>query len=172
MSPTPPKTAKHRCAVGDVLAVPLPTGHVGYVRIINIKDGWDLAEVLAVTTPAARFDDAVQGAEVLYPPVAFSLRDVAAELMQPVGRTPDFQPDYVNQLWYRRGIPGRYTRIRVNKSQSEGPVSDAEAADLPHQQFYVFEMMVKLVVERLAAHRTVREWLASGPDDDGGRLRG
>jgi hypothetical protein len=151
--------------------VPLPTGHVGYVRIINIKDGWDLAEVLAVTTPAARFDDAVQCAEALYPPVAFSLRDVAVELMQPVGRTPDFQPDYVNELWYRRGIPGRYVRIRVNQARSEGPLTNAEAATLPDQEFYAFEMMVGRIMERLAAHRTVHEWLASSPDDDGGRLR-
>jgi hypothetical protein len=127
---TPRKTAKHRCAVGDVLAVPLPDGNVGYVRIINIKDGWDLAEVLAVTTPAASFDDAVQLAEALYPP----------------------------------------GRIRVNRSQSEGPVSNADADELPHQEFYVFEMMVKQVMARLAAPRTVRAWLDCGPDAADGRV--
>ncbi|MDQ2780348.1 MAG: immunity 26/phosphotriesterase HocA family protein [Pseudomonadota bacterium] len=165
MNQSTQKKTKHSCTVGDVLAVPLPKERFGYVRIINIKDGWDLAEVLAVTTKLALFDDAVRTAAALYPPVSFSLNNVAAGLMKPVGHTSSFQPDYVKRLWYRRGIPGHYLKIRVNQSKSEGTLTNAEAADLPNQEFYAFEKMVQRVMERLAANRTVQDWLAAGPPD-------
>ncbi|GKQ58906.1 hypothetical protein QMTAC487_27660 [Sphaerotilus sp. FB-3] len=161
MSKSQKENSKHTCAVGDVLAVPLLDGRFGYVRIINIKDGWDLVEVLALTTPTAVFDDAVRSAPSLYPPVAFALEDVQAGLMKPVGQMPALRFDYVDLLWYRRGMPGRYTKIRVNQNKSEGLLSDSEAAELPDQEFHDFEMMVERVMQRLVSGRTVSDWLAS-----------
>lgn len=161
MENTSAKNANHKCQVGDILAVPLPDARYAFVRIININDGWDLVEVLAATAAEPRLDPSIHAAPPLYPPVAFALDDVKAGLMIPIGRTPDFSPAYLHRLWYRRGRPGRYLKIRVNQNKSEGSLSEQEAADLPDQEFHDFATMVERIQQRFASGQTVARWLST-----------
>jgi hypothetical protein len=156
----PPRAKKQKYAVGDVFSFDLGDGRYGFARIINLKDGWNLAEAFSGTSSAPSLDGDAKDAETLYPPFFFDIRDVERGDLPIVGHTPGYASPYLDKLRFVCGTPTRREVIRVNEYRPDGLISEEEAARLPHQKYYALERMVKIAKEIIESGRTTREWLA------------
>ncbi|HLP65954.1 MAG TPA: Imm26 family immunity protein [Rhizobium sp.] len=156
----PPRAKKQKCAVGDIFCFDLGNGRYGLARIINLKDGWDLAEAFSNTSATPNLNGDPADAETLYPPFFFDIRDVERGALPIIHRTAGYVCPYLDNLRFVRGIPGRRELIRVNEYRPDGLINEEEAARLPVQKFYVLERMIKIAKEIIDSGRTTREWLA------------
>jgi hypothetical protein len=147
-----PKKRKYKPSVGDIFVVPLSKKRYAFARIINIADGWDLAEVFAKTRTTPEWDETVRASAVLYPPVSVDLTDLERGLLKTVAQTPGYEAPYLGRLRFVNGTPGQFTWIRVNAFHCGGRLSDAEAAKLPEQAFYALEGLVARIKEILTAN--------------------
>jgi hypothetical protein len=153
--------ASGKIQVGDLFAVNIDPNLYAVLRIINIKDGWNLAEVLENTSTSATPSAQILDSEPLYPPVSFSLHDVDSGLLIPITGGTGLRTSYVQKLRYAMGLPGSFVLRRVNEARPQGKLSDGEAAKLPRIQFYAFTGMVKRIKEILHTKLTVTDWLKS-----------
>lgn len=157
----PTRAKKLKYTVGDVFCIDLGDGRYGFARIINLKDGWDLAEALSGTSSVPSLDDDdAKGKETFYPPFSFYIRDVERGTLPIVSRQPGYVCPYLDKLRFVRGIPGRREVIRVNEYRPDGLISEEEAARLPEQSFYALERMVKVAKGIIESGRTTQQWLA------------
>lgn len=155
-----PQAKKQKYAVGDVFCFDLGNGRRGFARIINLKDGWNLAEAFSGTSAVPSLDGDAKDAETLYPPFFFDIRDVERGDLLIVSHMPGYVCPYLEKLRFVRGILGRREVIRVNKYRPDGLISEEEAARLPVQKFYALERMVKIAKEIIDSGRTTRQWLS------------
>lgn len=156
----PPRAKKQKHAVGDVFCFAVGDSRYGFARIINLKDGWNLAEALSVTSAAPVIDGDVQNSETLYPPFFFDIRDVERGTLPIVSHMPGYVCAHLDKLRFVCGTPGRREVIRVNEYRPDGLISEGDAALLPMQSYYALERMVKLAKGIIDSGRTTREWLA------------
>jgi hypothetical protein len=148
----PKPSSKQAPAIGDIVVVPLSKTKYAFARIINLKDGWDLAEVFQQTAKTPDWTEDILQSPALYPPVSIDTDDIRRGSLKTVARTPGYEAPYLSALRFVRGTPGKYTVIRVNQYSSDGPISDQEAAALPKQAFYALEGMIARVKQILAAN--------------------
>lgn len=156
----PPRAKKQKYAVGDMFCFDLGDGRYGFARIINLKDGWNLAEAISRTSGTSSVDGDAKDAETLYPPFFFDIRDVERGDLAIVSQQPGYVCPYLDKLRFARGRRGRREVIRVNEYRPDGLISEEEAARLPEQSFYALELMVKIAKGIIDSGRTTREWLA------------
>jgi Domain of unknown function (DUF4259) len=162
-----PKTKKLAVKVGDVFGMDLGEHQWAFARIVNLSDGWDLAEVFVKTARSESsappvFETQTQD-EVLYPPFHFGIEDVARRKLPVVGRSP-VTPEtlaYLNAIRFRSGMPGRRVIIQVSAFAPERSATDEESHDLPTQAFRTLRGMVQHVRQILAAGRLRRDFIRS-----------
>jgi hypothetical protein len=152
---------RKKVLVGDIFSIPIEKSKYAFARVINLKDGWDLAEIFSKKSSEESLTQAILDSELLYPPFSFYIRDLQRGTLNTVGHTENYTPDYLDQLYFLRGIPGRYTIIKVNEyaSTSEKIIADSEKDNYPWQAFYALEGMIMRVKEILKQGTMLREWL-------------
>ncbi len=152
-------------SLGDVFRIPLRKNRFAFARVINLKDGWDLAELYKETSssPAPGFDFDL--CTPLYPPFSFSIADIKKRKISLAGSTSK-RPEYLGLIAFSRGISGRRSLIRINQYKSERPITDEEAVLIPEQEFYSLDGMIDRAKEILRASRTTAQWLAETLRDD------
>jgi hypothetical protein len=153
-------TRKHKCKVGDVLAIPLEGGEFAFGRVINLGASWELVEILSVTADSDSPDASVLASEALYPPITFHLREVEAGRVKTVARDPDYVPGYIERLRFSTGYPGAHAVTRVNQYRPDAKISDAQAERLPKKAYYAPAGTAKAVRAILDSRKTVKDWLA------------
>ncbi|HLP65955.1 MAG TPA: hypothetical protein VK181_00395, partial [Rhizobium sp.] len=98
-------------------------GRYGFARILNLKDGWNLAEAFSVTSTTPSIDGDAQNSETLYPPFFFDIRDVERGTLQIVSHMPGYVCPHLDKLRFVCGTPGRRAVIRVNEYRPDGVIS-------------------------------------------------
>jgi hypothetical protein len=152
---------KIKPCIGDIFSIQIDENHWAFARIINLNDGWDLAEVSATTSEQGMSIPLNFESEMLYPPFHFPLRHLEAGALSIIGRVelaPEIN-DYLKTLKFKTGMPGRRKIIRVNEFIPERSATEEEVIDLPVQAFYSLGGMILDVKKIIASGYLTKNWL-------------
>ncbi len=122
---------KQDCAVGDLFAVPLPSGGYGFGRVIFYdKIRWNLCEVFAYFSKTKIYKPEVENAARLMYPILGMTHNICNWTYPVVRREPGYESPFLQDLRYVSGEPGRYWVNKVGDIGKGPAVSDEEAATM------------------------------------------
>jgi hypothetical protein len=138
---------KIKSAVGDVFAIPLPSGGYGVGRLIHISDRWRLAQYFALRLDAPElpallldFGDAMPVHNI----VTLRIEEGAWPVLK--RGVLDALPDLDSLIFYR-GLPAHRTYLKLNGEIVPACPSQGCSSSMPQFAEYVAEQLD----ERLAA---------------------
>ena len=153
------KTAKRKkrqpFKVGDVFAIPLEEGLYGFGRILNLEGSWEVVEIFAYVSRFPRYSPDIVDAGRLLPPVTVDVRAFEDWKWKVIHSEPGFVSGDLDSLRYVIGLPGHFQVVKVNSYAPLGPISDAEAAKLPHKVFCTLETTVDKIKAALQKRKLI-----------------
>jgi len=146
-------TKKIKIAVGDVFAIPLPSGGYGVGRLIHISDRWRLAQFFALRLdapglPASLLD--VGDVMPVHNIVALRIEEGVWPVLQ--RGVLDALPDLGSLIFYR-GLPAQRTYLKLNGEIVPACPSHGCSSSMPQFAEYVAEQLDECLVKggRLAS---------------------
>ena len=132
-------TIKSKVAVGEVFAIPLPSGGYGVGRLIHISDRWRLAQFFALRLDAPElpallldFGDAMPVHNI----VTLRIEEGAWPVLK--RGVLDALPDLDSLIFYR-GLPSQRTYLKLNGEIVSACPSQRCSSSMPQFAEYVAE---------------------------------
>lgn len=136
---------KIKVEVGDVYAVPLPSGGFGFGRIIHLEDGYELAEYFEYFSEKQEFNTEIVSSGRAFSPMGVLLTEIENGSWKVVWKDSAYKCPDIATLRFVMGEPGRFSELRVGEFGKGTPVSDKQAkgllSRLPQHPGFVANML-------------------------------
>lgn len=133
------------CNVGDIFSILLGKDIYGFAIIVNIKDGWDLAQLFAYISNIPKFTTDITDSKLLQPPFSFNLKDIEVGKLPIIKSDSQFAPQDLDSVTFYMGEKGNFRLIKINEYRPGINISDEEAKSFSRMEFYAIEGMIQRV---------------------------
>lgn len=140
---------KIKYEVGDMCAIPLPSGGYAFARIMILTPpSWYLGEVFAYFSEDKVYRPEIEESGQLFTPMFITPNDYNTWNSIVIDKNPDYKSPLHDKLLYYYGIPGNYKLVKIGENKGVH-ISDEEVVQYQKKVFYHPLDTIKIIEEEL-----------------------